>query len=312
MEAMDYDVVILGCGPGGLQAAVHAARRKVRVLVLGRPGASSLARAHVENYLCVPGKAPGEELLRIGREQAAAFGADFREEDVVRMEGPTEAGGFRLDLEGGETVLATAVVVATGVQRRGLGLKGEKDLVGRGLSYCVDCDANFYRGRRVAVAGDGSAAAHGALTLSRIAAEVHLVTREPATSPKLLERLGEAGVRVLTGRGVAELVSDEQGLRGIRLDDGTELELDGLFVETGAKGAMELVSVLGVEMDPEKFTYIVTNKNQATNIPGIFACGDICGPPFQMAKAVGEGCVAGLAAADHVRKRRQEAGGGDP
>ena len=304
-----YDVIILGTGPAGLQAAIHAARKKTRVLVLGRPESSSLYKAHIENYCCVPGVKTGEELLSAGMQQAEYFGAEFLQEDAVAT-ASLRGNAYQVTTESGKTYSAYALIISTGVARRGLGLKGEKDMVGRGISYCVDCDANFYRDAVVAVAGDGSAAAHGALTLSKIAGKVTLITEDLKVSPALRTELEKGNVIMAAGCKIKELRGTDK-LDAVVLSDGTELPLDGLFIEKGAKGAVELTSFLGVSLDPEKFTYIVTDEKQATNIAGIYAAGDICGPPFQMAKAVGEGCIAGLSAGSFaLKRRRKETGAG--
>ncbi len=305
-EIQNFDVIILGTGPGGLQAAIHASRKKVNVLVMGRPESSSLYKAHIENYCCVEGVKTGQELLDAGMSQAASFGVKFLREDAVATS-VTGNGMFEITSEDGGIYRCHSLIFATGVSRKGLGLKGEKDLVGRGVSYCVDCDANFYRDASVAVTGGGSAAVHGALTLERLAREVTLITDTLDVSHALRKELDASKVDVLKGRKVKKLIGKDK-LTGIELDDGTVLDLDGLFIERGAKGAMELAAFLGVNLDPEKFTFILTDEKQSTNIPGIFAAGDICGPPFQMAKAVGEGCVAGMHAALHVKamKRKED------
>ncbi len=303
-RAPEYDVVILGCGPAGLQAAIHSARKKASTLVLGRPASSSLWRAHIENYCCVEGVKSGEELLTAGIGQARGFGAEILHEDAVAT--AQEGDFFSVTIESGRKVTAYALVMATGISRKGLGLKGEKELVGKGISYCVDCDANFYRGGKVAVTGDGSAAAHGALTLAKIAGEVSLITKGLDVSEAMKRELKESHVKLYEGE-VKELEGGER-LEAVVLGDGTRLEMECLFIEKGAKGAMELAAFLGVTLDPEKFTFILTDKNQATNVPGIFAAGDICGQPFQMAKAVGEGCVAGMSAAAYAGKKRRERG----
>ncbi len=296
-----YDIIIIGTGPAGLQAAIHAARKKIKVLVLGRPKSSSLYRAHIENYCCISGLKTGEELLSTGIQQAKGFGAKFLQEDVISIAASSDI--YQVTTESGDIYSAYSLIIATGVTRHGLGLKREKDLVGRGVSYCVDCDANFYHNAKVAVVGDGSAAAHGAVTLSKIARHVTLITRDLRVSPQLKAELDRDNISVLKGS-VVESLKGTDKLDGIVLRDGTELQLDGLFIEGGAKGAMELVASLGVRLDPEKFTYILTDKRQATNVPGIYAAGDICGRPFQMAKAVGEGCIAGLSASSFVLKKR--------
>jgi len=297
-----YDVVIFGTGPAGLQAAIHAARSKARVLVLGRKQKSSLYRAHVENYCCIE-SITGEELLKQGIEQAVAGGAEFLHEDVISTV-PAEK-GFKILTESNRPIFASALIFAMGISRNRLNVPGEKDLVGKGVSYCVDCDANFYRGAVVAVTGDESAAVSGALTLLFYAGEVHLISEKLHVTESLDLQVRESNVILHENRSVKEIIGREK-VQGIILNDGTKIEVDGLFIETGAKGAVELAATLGVSLDPEKYEFIVADKQQQTNIPGIFAAGDICGPPWQMAKAVGEGCVAGLAAARHAKKIRQD------
>ena len=184
----------------------------------------------------------------------------------------------------------------------------EKELAGRGVSYCVDCDANFFRQARVAVVGDGSAAADGALTLTGYASQVYLIAHELKVSGELAERLAASQVEVLTETWVKE-IAGEQAVTGVILEDDRKVEVEGIFIELGAKGAMELAVNVGVAMDSETFTHIATDRRQATNIPGIYAAGDIAGHPYQMAKAVGEGCVAGLEAAVYARKKKQGAAG---
>ncbi len=298
MARETFDVVVLGTGPAGLQAAIHAARAKVSVLVLGRSGQSSLFKAHVENYCCLPTFA-GPQMLEDGRRQAAEFGAVLRDEDVVEV--TPEGAGYLVRTEGGE-VLAKALVLAMGVSRNRLGVKGEKELLGKGVSYCVDCDGGFYRGQAVAVVGGGSAAVSGALTLLFLASQVHLVCRELSVSEVLASRLRESAVRLHEGRWPTAIEGQDQ-VRGLLLDDGQALAVSGVFIELGAKGAVQLAGGLGVALDPETMRYIAADKRQATNLPGVWAAGDITGPPWQMAKAVGEGCVAGLEAAAHAKRQ---------
>ncbi|MBA2848835.1 NAD(P)/FAD-dependent oxidoreductase [Thermosulfuriphilus ammonigenes] len=301
-ETEVYDVLIIGTGPAGLQAGIHAARKKIRVILFGHPQASALYRAHLENLCFVSGKRDGQELLSIGLEQVRHFGATVVEEDVVKT--AQEGDLFMVETESGRKFYGLSLIFATGVSRKGLGLKKEKELIGRGVSYCVDCDANFYRGARVAVVGNESAAAFGALTLLKYASKVYLIAKDLKVAPELEKELRESQVELLLGRWIKEIRGAER-LEGVILDDGHPLELDGLFIELGAKGAMELAATLGVMLDPEKFTYIVTNKRQETNIDGIYAAGDICGPPLQVAKALGEGCIAGLEASSYAIKKRK-------
>ncbi|MBI5584382.1 MAG: NAD(P)/FAD-dependent oxidoreductase [Deltaproteobacteria bacterium] len=296
-----YDLIILGTGPAGLQAAIHAARAKVSVLVLGRQPRSSLYRAHIENYCCLAG-ITGEDLLLEGQRQAEKFGAAFLNEDVIEVS-TREPSGFWIKTESGEELAAGALILSMGISRNKLNVPGEKELLGRGVSYCVDCDANFFRGLPVAVIGSGSAAASGALTLLFYASEVHLVPEKLDVSERLAEQIRASSI-VLHEGGNVQAIAGQNEVEGLLLKDGHRLEVKGVFIELGAKGAIELATRLGVNLDAESFQYIVTDKKQATNIPGVYAAGDITGPPWQMAKAVGEGCVAGLEAAAYVKKLR--------
>ena len=294
-----YDVVIVGAGPAGLQAAIHAARKKVSVLVLGKENKSSLFRAHVEN-MCSLFNATGQAMLETGRRQAENFGSRFLDADILRI--APEGAQFALDTESGNRLTCKALILATGTARNKLRVKGEKELVGKGVSYCVDCDGNFYRGEEVAVVGGESAAADGALTLAEIAGTVHLICDDLKVSDALLGKLENSRVVVHRGAKIREIAGGEQ-VSALVLDDGTTLSTTGVFIELGAKGLMELATSLGVALDDD-MRFIQTDKGQRTSVPGIFAAGDICGPPWQVAKAVGEGCVAGLNAADYAKKFR--------
>ena len=294
-----YDVMILGIGPAGLQAAIHAARRKVSVLLLGKSAKSSLFRAHVENFCCIFDLS-GEEMLRTGLEQAVGFGADVLEEDVMQISQDDE--GFTFKTESGQQIRSRSLIVATGAARKRLGVSGEKELLGRGVSYCVDCDANFFRNQEVVVVGNESAAAGGAIDLLDYASTVHLVAKELQVVDALHQALEKSQVVLHHGAEV-EAIEGKDEVTGVLLKDGKRITASGVFIELGARGVMELATQLGIQLDDEA-KYIQANKKQETNVPGIYAAGDICGPPWQMAKAVGEGCIAGLEAAAYSKKRR--------
>ncbi|MEK6198501.1 MAG: NAD(P)/FAD-dependent oxidoreductase [Desulfobacterales bacterium] len=298
-----YDVVIIGAGPAGLQAAINAVRKKATVLVLGRPERSSLYRAHVENYLSIDGVREGAELLAVGIDQIKRFGAEYLAEDVLHVEHASDT--FAVRVESGRTIKTRSLIFATGTSRKKLKVKGEKQLSGKGVSYCVDCDANFYRNAKVVVVGNESAAVDGALTLLGYASEVHLITKELAVSEELHKKLSESGVKAHQNTWVSEIQGDN-AVEGVLLEDGTVLEVEGVFIELGAKGALELATAIEVQLDSETFTHIDCNKKQQTNIPGVYAAGDIAGHPYQMAKAVGEGCVAGWEAANYSLKQKRE------
>ncbi len=301
MDDSVYDVVIIGAGPAGIQAAIHAVRKKSRVLLLGRIERSSLYSAHVENYACVDGVKTGQELLEAGLAQVRSFGADLMDDDVLKIH--QQGALFALELEGGTTITSRTLIFATGTARKKLKVAGEKELSGRGVSYCVDCDANFYRKATVAVVGNASAAIDGALTLTGYASKVYLVSKELVASADLLMKLAGSTVEHLPGTWVAA-IQGENAVQSILLDNGKVVMVDGVFIELGAKGAMELALEIGVQLDMDTMTHIETNKLAETNVPGVYGAGDITGHPYQMAKAVGEGCVAGMEAANFARKQK--------
>jgi thioredoxin reductase (NADPH) len=299
-KTIDHDIVIIGSGPAGLQAALHAGRRKANVAVLGKLKNSSLSRAHLENYCCMDNTLIGSEMLDQGKVQALRAGAVFYEEDVLEIDKESD-GSFSLLTESEKHLKFKALILAMGVSRNRLNVPGEKALLGKGVSYCVDCDGGFFKNQTVAVVGNESAAASGALTLLLIADNVHLIYKELLVSDTLKNQVENSDIIKHPGLWV-KAVEGQESVEGLILSNEDRLKVDGLFIELGAKGALELATKLGVSLDPEDFKYILTNKKQETNIAGVYAAGDICGPPWQVAKAVGEGCIAGMEAAAYIKK----------
>jgi thioredoxin reductase (NADPH) len=267
---------------------------------MGKPAKSSLHRAHIENYCCME-RTAGEDLLQQGIQQAEAAGTSFMHEDVLKVS--QEDQWLVVQNESGEDLRCRAVILAMGISRNKLRVPGEKELLGRGVSYCVDCDGGFFRGEPVTVVGNESAAASGALTMTFYASQVHLVCDQLEISEALAYQLSESEITIHEARKVTEITGQEQ-VEGVLLDNGSRLDVKGVFIELGAKGAIELASELGVAMDTDSPQFIATDKKQRTNIAGVLAAGDICGLPWQLAKAVGEGCVAGLEAAAYAKQFR--------
>ncbi|MBW1896088.1 MAG: FAD-dependent oxidoreductase [Deltaproteobacteria bacterium] len=299
MSELLRDVAVIGCGPAGVQAAIHAASKKASVIVFGKARNSSLYKAHVANYCCYEQPITGKALLECGRSQAESFGAEFLEEDLIETKCENDV--FTVVAESGQVFTSRTLILSMGVSRKKLGVKGEERLTGRGVSYCVDCDANFFKGLEVAVVGNESAAASGALTLLSYAKTVYLICRKLKVTDALSKKIKNSELTVLEGERVKEIIGEDL-VEGVLLKSGETLKVDGIFVERGAKGAIELAANLGVMFDPETIDAVETNKKQETNIPGLYAAGDIAGLPWQIAKAVGEGCVAGMAAADYAKR----------
>ena len=297
MAFADYDVVVVGSGPAGLQAAIHASRRRQRVLVLGRPSRSHAYKEEIDNVYGVQ-DATGSELMVVGKQQAEQAGAGFLEEDAVRLE--RSDGRFIVETESGLAMRSKSIVLATGAAWPNGGVTGEKDLVGRGVSYCVDCDAPFFRGKPVAVVGGGSAAVEGALTLAGVATEVHLFAKEIEVSESLLARLEASSVIRHVPDEVSAIVGND-AVEAVATKRGRRITVEGVFIEPAGRGALELTLPLGLRLDPDAVDFVATDDKQATNVPGMFAAGDVTGKPWQVARAIGQGCVAGIEAARYAQ-----------
>ena len=295
---MDYDVAIIGSGPAGIQAAIHAARKKVSVALIGKPSNSAMTGTRIENYFGVS-ETDGSELLAQGVSQAVGFGADTFVMNALG--GHAEDGRFVIDLEDGSSVSAKAMVLATGISRRKLGVPGEKELFGKGVSYCASCDCNFYRGRTVLIVGDETEAASSAELMTRYASKTYWVSASVQASEAAEKRALDAGA-VLLESSVVRILGDDR-VTGAELADGTVVETDGVFIELGARSSADLA--MDFDVFPEMDDSVKVDAGCRTQVPGIFACGDLTGKPWQVAKAVGQGNVAGMAAADYAKGASQ-------
>ena len=278
-----YDIAIIGTGPAGLSAAITAAIRNKKILLLGsRDLSQKLARAHeIQNYLGFPAVS--------GRDLAAAFqrhmdqmGIEITEKRISAI----YAMGDYFSLQAGEEMLeATAVILATGVVQ-GKPLPGEEELLGRGVSYCATCDAPLYRGKRAAVIGYSPREEAEAAFLSEVCREV-LYFPVYKDAPNL-----PPAVRVISEK-VAGIES-ENGERIVKTAENA-YPVDGVFVLRDAVAPGQLVP--GLQVDG---SHVAVNRKMEASLPGVFACGDIAGAPYQYIKAAGEGNVAALSAAAYV------------
>ncbi len=289
----NYDVIVVGQGPAGLSAAIYAVRSGLKVLVIGRD-LGSLAKAEkIENYFGFIDPISGPDLLGQGLAQARRLGVDIVEAEVTgvvwmeQFEAATTQGSFT----------AASLVLALGMPRRKASVKGLSDYDGRGVSYCATCDGFFYRGKKVAVIGNGEYAFREASELKPFASEITILTNG---RPFEAGQQDEA-IKVNTQK-VLNAVGDEEKIRSLVLEDGT-LEIDGVFVAEGTASALDLALKLGLDNDGK---VILVDDNQKTNLPGLFAAGDCTGGLLQIAVAVGEGAKAGMAAAGFVREQKGE------
>ena len=280
------DVTIIGAGPAGLQAAIHASRRKANVTLLGKLTESALWKADIENYFGIK-SATGQDLLNIGLEQVKSFGTLFLEEEVTSLEKKDD--NFVVNTDNGKSILSKSVVLAVGVSRKKLGVPGEKEFFGKGVSYCASCDAGFYKNKTVCVVGDGSEAGESALLLSKYASEVYWASSSRFVSQYMFDKIKQTSITLIDFKVVE--ITGENRVAGIKLEDGSSLAADGVFIALGAKGSMELA--LDLDIMPDIDGRIPVDADCKTSLNGVYACGDVTGKPYQIARAVGQGCIAG-------------------
>lgn len=272
-----YDLIIVGAGPAGLTASIYASRYKIPHLVLGDICASALGKASsVENW---PGEKAiaGCDLLTKFFDHATSLGAEILAENLVEVK--KEGDVFRLKTSQGKELEAKAVIISSGTKERRLGVPGEEEFLGRGVSFCAICDAAFFKEKAVAVAGGGNSAVMAALMLSEHAAKVYLIHRsaEFRSEPVMLERAkSNPKIEILAGFNILEVRGNkrvEKLLLDAEYNGSPELPLDGLFIEIGMVPNNVLLKDLGVEMD--KLGHIVIDAGGKTNVAGLYAAGDV-------------------------------------
>jgi Thioredoxin reductase len=292
---MNADVIIIGSGPAGIQAAIHSSRKKATTVLVGKPTNSALANAHIENYFGVKGTVIGIDLLTTGIEQAKSFGCKVLEQNVTDTS--VEGDLFKVVIESGEEIIARSVILATGISRVKLNVKGEKEFFGKGVSYCSSCDCNFFKGVPVAIVGNESEAAVSAAMMTEYASEVYWITEDPDVDPALKEKVTNSGAIILQSS-LTEIKGTDK-VNSILLKSGEKVSVEGVFIELGGRSSENIAMDLGVF--PEMDNTIIVNPECETSVKGVFACGDLSGKPWQLAKAVGQGAIAGANAADYSK-----------
>lgn len=299
-----YDLIIVGAGPAGLNAALYASRKGLRVAVLAeRIGGQVLDTTAVENWLGV-NRIGGEDLMR-------RYENHVREYEVpitgnVRIESIATADVKEVRTSDGRVFRAKGLVLATGTLPRKLGVPGEKELAGHGVSYCAICDGSFYRGRDVVVVGGGNAAVGAAIDLARIARSVKVVQRSNLRADKvLLDRLsGLLNVEVLLWTSILA-IEGEREVTGIRVQDAITGEsrviaTDGVFIEIGHIARSEFLKDL---LETTSHGEVIVGENGETSIPGIFAAGDVTTVPYkQIIIAAADGARAALKANEWINR----------
>ncbi len=302
-----YDTVIIGGGPGGYTAALYAARAGLDTLVLEKlaPGGQMALTHQIDNYPGFEEGVDGFTLAQKMQQGAQRFGAKTKLSQVLSVDLTAEPKQVKTS---SETLQARTVVIATGANPRELGLPMEKELTGKGVSYCAHCDGMFYRGKTVVIVGGGNTAVAEALFLSRLAKQVILIhRRDTLRATKIYHEplLKAENVTFFWNCAVTELLHDEKitGVRIKNLITGEEsvVDTDGLFISIGRAPATELVQE---QLSLDSAGYILADETTATNIPGVYAVGDVRAKALrQIVTAVADGAAAIHHAEEYLAKR---------
>lgn len=303
-----YDMIVVGGGPGGYTAALYGARAGMSVIVLEKlsAGGQMALTSQIDNY---PGFEEGIDGFTLGEKMQAGaerFGVETELAEVFSVE-------LKEKMKTVETSEGTfngkTVVIATGASPRELGVTGEKELIGRGINYCATCDGMFYKGKTVAVIGGGNTAAADALQLSRICEKVIVVhRRDTLRATKIYHQLlmDAPNVEFRWNCVVDEILHDEK-VTGLVLKDARDgsksvIQCEGVFVSVGRKPQTEM---LEGQLDLDSQGYIIADESTVTNIPGVFAVGDVRTKPLrQVVTAVSDGAVSAHYAEEYLAAQR--------
>ncbi|MDH7602161.1 MAG: thioredoxin-disulfide reductase [Armatimonadota bacterium] len=301
---MDYDVVIVGGGPAGLTAAIYASRARLKTLLIEKafPGGQLMMCAHVENYPGYIG-GPGMELSEAMRQQAERFGAESKIAEINKV-----------DLLGKEKILYTtedekisakAIILCLGAKPKRLDVPGEQEFLGKGVSYCAVCDGALFKDKVLAVVGGGDTAVEDAVFLTRYASKVHLIHRrdrlraqriiqERAFANPSIEIHWNTVVKHIRGTGSVDHLVTENVVTG----EQSELPVDGVFILIGNEPNTKM---LKGQIALDEAGYVITDENMQTNVPGVFAAGDVRRKALrQIVTACADGAIAATAAEKYI------------
>ncbi len=306
-----YDLVIVGGGPGGMAAGIYAMRAALKTVLIekGVPGGQVALSDEVENY---PGfiHISGSELSMKFSEHAQACGLETISDEAVEIEPGMDY--HTVKLAGGDVLKACAVIMAMGGKPRKLGIPGEDEYYGKGVSYCAVCDGFFFRGKKVVVIGGGDTAAEEALYLAKLAKKVYMVHRRDALRASMIlqKRIkDECNIEMVWNNVPVEIKADESGVTGILLKnvktgEKSEIKADGVFIFIGFEPNNDIVPA-GTKMSSHG--YVITDEKCETNHPGLFAIGDLREKyARQIVISASDGCIAALAATYVVESKKAD------
>ncbi len=308
MAKTDYQLIILGGGPAGLTAGLYAARDRLKVLLLekGVVGGQVLVTDWIDNYPGFPDGLTGSDLIDKMAAQAKRFDLQTKNGNVVKVE--LSEATKKLILESGEELTSQTLIICTGARPNKLGITGEEDLTGKGVSYCATCDGPFFRDQEILVVGGGDTAIQEADFLTKFASKVTVIhRRETLRATKVLQEKAFANERIkfIWNSNVIAIEGEKEVERvRIRNNDGEEKEIaaSGIFILIGTIPNNEILPLAQLGADEQGF--IVTDNEMRTKIPGVMAAGDIRSKNVrQVINGAGEGAVAAIAAEHYLSEQ---------
>ncbi len=296
MSMEEYDVAIIGAGPAGLTAALYSARYMLKTIVIGEIAGSELTEAYeVENFPTYK-KISGFEIVNKIADQVRSLGVNILEKRVNNI---VKKDQFIIDGK----IKAKTIIVAIGRRKRKAGIDGEDKFVGKGVSYCATCDAAFYIGKRVAVVGGGDAALTAALLLSQFASKVYIIYRRDRffrAEPVWVKKVEENDKIEPIFNSTITKINGNDRVKSIVINGEKEIEIDGVFIEVGSVPDTKFIEMLGVKNEGG---YIVVDKEQRTDVSGIYACGDVTNNSLKQAiTAAAEGAIAAASAYNDIKR----------
>ncbi|MDD3646512.1 MAG: FAD-dependent oxidoreductase [Candidatus Gracilibacteria bacterium] len=289
-----YDLIIIGAGSAGYPAGMYASRYKLKNLIIGAQPGGALATSHkVENY---PGtiSAPGKEIMDNFRQHAEISGSEIVQDTVKEVNKLDNS--FQVITHSGKEFSSKKVIIATGNNHRHLGVKGENEFLGKGVSYCATCDGMFFKGRDVIIAGGGNTALTEALYLADICSKVYLVHRRDTfrAEDSWVEQVKKRdNIEMILNEEVKEIVGDILGMTGVKLKSGKEVKADGIFIAVGTIPNTKPIENLNPKKDEEGC--LVVDARQQTSITGLYAAGDVTTNSNKFKQTImsaAEGCLA--------------------
>ena len=304
-----YDVVIIGGGPAGLSAGLYASRAALRTVILerGMPGGQASTTDNIENYPGFPEGIPGPDLMMKMDEQARRFGLEVSFNDVLAINQQAD-GDFLLKTYDGE-IAARTIIIATGAQSKPLGIPGEDQYRGRGVSYCATCDGAFFQGKKVAVVGGGDSAVQEGIFLTKFADKVYIIHRRNelrATRVLQAKALAHPKMEFILDAVTTDILGKDQveaiKIKTISTGEEKAVAVDGVFVYVGKEPSTELVKGF---VDVDERGYIITDAKMQTSRRGVFAAGDVRQTPLrQVVTAVADGAIAAVSANDYLEHHK--------